>query len=118
MQGVTTSLLGVVAEERDRNAARMVATELGAARAEDGTYRRGVIEGRVYEVVDVIWSGGPLTAADIEASANRSGAGSLAIVAGPRGFGQSALEAARRKGITLVVAELWPTLRLHCIPER
>jgi hypothetical protein len=103
----------VVAEQRDKTAAGLVAAELGATRAADGTYRRGALDGQSFEVVVVIWSARPLTAIDIEASASRLGARSLAIVAGPRGFGRSAEEAATRKGITLVDAELWPTLRLR-----
>jgi hypothetical protein len=86
---------------------------LGAVRATDGTYRGGVFEGRMFEVVDVIWSGSPLTASDVEVSAARQGAQSLVIVAGPRGFGRSAEDTARRKGIALITAELWPTLRLR-----
>ncbi len=110
---MATSVLGTVAEQRDKRAALQVATELGAAVAADGSYRRGVLDGRRFEVVDVIWSGRPLTGVDVETSAHRHGAQSLAIVAGPRGFGRSAEEVARRKGITLVSAELWPTLRLR-----
>ncbi len=110
---MNTLELGAVAERRDRLAAQLVATELGAVSAADGSYRRGVLDGRVFEVVDVIWSGRPLTASDIETSAQRHGARSLAVVAGPRGFGRSAEEVAQRKGVTLVRAELWPTLRLR-----
>ena len=106
-------MLGAVAEQRDKRAARLVATELGAQAASDGSYRRGVLDGQAFEVLDVIWSGRPLTAADVETSARRHGAQSLAIVAGPHGFGRSAEEAAQRKGITLVSAELWPTVRVR-----